>query len=339
MNRFFLKTVFGLGLSLLCAVAEEETNLVAAVAKDEDAGWESVFSESNQVPFHINLYIKDGLYYEIMESGAYDADFYTSILSEKRRFTGRLGAILHTDMALFHHTGSLPPVDDGITVRRFYVNTFGRGYFISPMTYGLEFGISDGTFFFKNGYAWFHDIPYVESAKLGFFKAPMSMESLQSGSGTMMMERAAPVGAFSPQYLFGLQLGGALKNQRSTLYGGLFADGANTDEGDISQSYARLIGRGTWLASGASDPSTNSILHLGASISQMFARDEGARYQARPESYLAPHLIDTDALAGNSALGYGLEAAWVEGPYSLQSELLGSFADDQAGEDHHFFGA
>lgn len=339
MKINILKITFWLGLSLLCAVAEEETNLVATISKDEDAGWESVFSESNQIPFHINLYTKEGLYYEVMESGTYDAAFYTSIFSEERRFTGRLGAILHTDAAYFNGNGTLPSSDGGITVRRFYVNTFGRGYLLSPMTYGLEFGISDGTFFFKNGYAWFHDIPYVESAKLGFFKAPMSMESLQSGSGTMMMERAAPVSAFSPQYLFGLQLGGALKNQRATLYGGLFTDGANTDEGDVSQSDVRLIGRGTWLVSGVDEKSTKPLLHFGASISQMFTHHDGARYQARPESYLAPLLIDTGALAGDSALGYGLESAWVKGALSLQGEMLGSFADDQAGDDHHFFGA
>jgi len=339
VKQIFLKVVFCLGLSLLCAVAEEETNLVAAISKDEDAGWESVFAETNQIPFHVNLYMKDGLYYEIMESGAYDADFYTSIFSEQRRFTGRLGATLHTDLALYHETGDLPSVDSGITVRRFYVNTFGRGYFLSPMTYGLEFGISDGSFFFKNGYAWFHEVPVVESVKFGFFKAPMALESLQSSSGTMMMERAAPVGAFAPEYKFGLQLGGALKNQRSTFYGGWFADGANSDEGDASQSYTRLMGRGTWLASGASKESSKLLLHLGASVSQMFTKDDGARYRARPESYLVPHLIDTGPLGGNSALGYGLEAALVEGPFSLQSEMLGSFADDQAGDDHHFFGA
>lgn len=323
--------------SSLCWAAEN-TNIVNAVSKDEDAGWESVFTETNRIPFHINLYMYDGLYYELMEAGEINEGLYTSIFSEKRRITGRLGLKLHADAALFGDGGGLPDSDGGVAIRRFDVNTYGRAFFLSPLTYGLEFGVSDDQFFFKNGYVWFHEVPYVESIKFGFFKAPMSMESLQSGSGLMMMERAAPVDAFAPAYKFGTQLGGAMKNRRATLYGGWFADGADTASGDASESSTRLIARTTWLPRDASTEDSR-LVHFGLSASHMFTSDEGVRYQARPESYLAPYLVDTGNLGGNSAAGYGLESALVEGPLTLQAEGLGVFADDQAGDDHHFFGA
>jgi len=87
------------------AVAAEDTNVVAAVQADDEAGWESVFVEDNRVPFHINFYVKDGLYYEFMETSEYEGAFYTKVFSEKRRFTGRLGAKLHLDAAFYKKTG------------------------------------------------------------------------------------------------------------------------------------------------------------------------------------------------------------------------------------------
>jgi hypothetical protein len=47
----------------LVVFGAQDSNLVAAVKADGDAGWESVFTPSNQIPFHINLYMKHGLYY------------------------------------------------------------------------------------------------------------------------------------------------------------------------------------------------------------------------------------------------------------------------------------
>lgn len=343
MKRYLHHIIHGLILMALlaqlpiCLADIESTNLVEAVSKDEDAGWESVFQETNQIPFHINLYMHDGLYYELIESGDIEEGLYTSIFSDQRRLTGRLGLKLHVDGAAFGEDGAMPDVDGGVTVRSFDVSTYGRAFFMTPLTYGLEFGISDGSFFFQNGYLWFHQVPYVQSFKFGFFKAPMSMESLQSSSGLMMMERAAPVDAFSPSYKFGVQLGGAAKDRRKTLFGGWFADGAETASGDASQSSTRLIGRTTWLARDASTADSR-LVHFGASGSFMFSTDDGVRYRSRPESILAPYLVDTGNLGGDSAVGYGLEAALVEGPLAIQAEGLGSFADDQANDDHHFWG-
>ena len=284
--------IIGLVFAGVCGAAEE-TNIVNAIAKDEDAVWESVFNETNQIPFHVNLYMKEGLYYELVESSSYDGNFYTTFFSEKRRFTGRLGATMDLDLAFFDETGAMPKVDDGPYVRSFYVNTYGRGFFLSPLTYGLEFGVSDGSFFFNNGYLWFHEIPFIESFKFGFFKAPMSMESLQTSSGRQMMEVAAPVSAFAPAYKLGLQLGGPLKNRRATLYGGLFGDGADTESGDASQSYNRYIGRGTWLAKKRNEQD-EALIHFGLSGSYMRTKDAGVRYRSRPENYQAPFLVDTE---------------------------------------------
>jgi phosphate-selective porin OprO/OprP len=321
-------------------VAAEDTNVVAAVQADEEAGWESVFVEDNRVPFHINFYVKDGLYYEFMETSEYEGVFFTKVFSEKRRFTGRLGAKMHLDAAFYKDDGTFPPMESGnFSIRRFRVNTFGRGFFLSPLTYGLEFGIADGDFFFNDGYIWFHQIPYISSFKLGIFTSPMSLESLQSSSSIPLMEKSAPVSAFAPGDLLGFQVGGAFLDQRGTFFTGWFADVNDNETSSETEGYSRLMARATWLLAGKKEESER-LIHLGASGSYLVTARDGVQYSARPESYLAPILIDTGAgnLDGDFAVTYGLEAAMQRGPLTLHGEFLRSFVDDAASQTHHFGG-
>lgn len=334
-----MKQLITLLLMIACTgiVHAEDTNVIQAVQSDDNAAWESVFCETNQIPFYVNLYMRYGLYYEVMEAGTYDGKIYTSVFSDQRRLTGRVGLKLHTDMAGYDQSGTLPEANSGISVRRFRINTYGRGFFFSPITYGLEFGATDGKFYFNDGYLWFHDVKYVNSIKLGFFKAPMSLEALQSGSKTPMMEVAAPVAAFSAGYKLGLQLGGPSKNKRSTFYGGIFGDAADTASGDASTSYSRLIGRTTYLVSDGTDNDSPHLLHLGLSASHMYTSD-GVQYRSRPESSQAPYMIDTGEISADQAFLYACEVAVQKGPVSFQSEFFQSFPQDDQDNDYQFWG-
>ncbi|MEN7973788.1 MAG: porin, partial [Verrucomicrobiota bacterium] len=301
------------GMSAFAAEEAEDTNVVVAAQADEEAGWESVFVEENRVPFHINFYTKDGLYYEFMETSEFEGAFFTTVFSERRRFTGRLGAKLHLDAAAYFQNGTLPDAENNLAVRRFRLNTYGRGFLLSPLTYGIEFGISESDFFFNNGYVWFHQIPFISSIRLGIFTSPMSMESLQSSSAIPLMERPAPVSAFAPGDLMGIQVGGAFPEQRGTFFTGWFADVNDNENRSGAESYSRIMARATWLL--ADNEEHGRLIHLGASGSYMVMARDGVHYQARPESYLAPNLINTGEgnLAGDFAATYGLEAAWQNG--------------------------
>ena len=46
------------------------------------------------------------------------------------------------------------------------------------------------------------------------------------------------------------------------------------------------------------------------------------RYRSRPESYLAPHLIDTGNIDASGSGGVGGEAAYVKGRFSVQGEFI-----------------
>ncbi|MDF7799710.1 porin [Pontiellaceae bacterium B1224] len=327
-------------LSVLAVYSEvEDTNVVAAAQADDAASWDSVFTPTNQIPFYINLYEQDGFYYEVMEDSTYDGKIVTSIFSDKRRLTGRLGAKLFLDGALYQQKGSLPDADSKFYIRKLRVNTYGRGYFLSPMTYGLEFGIADGSFFFNDGYLWFHEVPWVESVKMGVFTSPMSMSSLQSSSSTPMMEKAASVNAFAPGDKLGVQIGGATQNKRGTLYGGIFSDVIATENtASVNDAY-RFVGRMTYLPLMASGTNaTSRFIHLGTSFSYVHTPGDDVQYRARPESFQAPYLVDTGIMPVKNSTIAGVEAASQTGPLLLQSEFFYSHVGQLNGPSVEFWG-
>ena len=246
---------------------------------------------------------------------------------------------MQVDASAFEQGGELPEVENGIEVRRLRVFTYGQTYLLSPVTYGLKFGITDGKFYLNDGYIWWHDVKFAGSIKVGFFKAPMSLEALEATSVTTFMEAASPVNAFSPGYKFGLQLGDALFNQRATLYGGWYADSSSADTGDASQSNTRLMGRATYLPIDNKTAKYPHIMHWGVSGSAMTSTGSGFQYRSRPQNHLAPYLVDTGVIDGDRAIVGGAEAAWVKGPLSLQSELLMSTGNDNLGNTFRFGGA
>ena len=132
--------------------------------------------------------------------------------------------------------------------------------------------------------------------------------------------------------------------ERATWAFGLFTDGVGQDFGDASKNYGRAIVRFTGLpidrqhseSPEASRP--GPLLHLGLSANILYSTDETVRYQARPESHLAPHVVDTGDIESQGALVLGAETAWVNGPLSVQGEILHSFVDRKAGGSVDFLG-
>jgi phosphate-selective porin OprO/OprP len=81
------------------------------------------------------------------------------------------------------------------------------------------------------------------------------------------------------------------------------------------------------------------LLHLGVSANILYAADSSVRYRSRPESHLAPYVIDTGNIAAAGALVAGAEAAWVNGPFSVQAEYLHSWVRENNGQVPGFDGA
>jgi len=80
-----------------------------------------------------------------------------------------------------------------------------------------------------------------------------------------------------------------------------------------------------------------SLLHIGAAYSYRNP-DDSLSYDACPEAHLANDFIDTGSFASDQVDLLGLEAAWVNGPFSLQGEYITADADRINSSDVGFDG-
>jgi phosphate-selective porin OprO/OprP len=265
-----------------------------------------------------------------------------AIADQRVRFAANFGARLEVDAAQLGASGTLNDFDSGVALRRLSLISRGMFQFVAPIDFKLELGYIPGKFNVKDAYLVFPEIDYVGRVKFGFFQPPMGLDLMTSSRDLMFMEPAAPLQALAPGNEFGIQIGRPVFDERATWVLGIFGNGQRSGEyGNASKNYGSAIGRATWLAIDHLNPQTpvlNQSLHLGVSANYQYSTTSTVRYRSRPESYIAPHVIDTGEITSRKAATLGAEAAWVSGPLSVQSEFLDSSLDVDNGPDVNFYG-
>jgi phosphate-selective porin OprO and OprP len=211
-----------------------------------------------------------------------------------------------------------------------------------PVSYYLELGLSSGQFNLTKSYLVFPEIKYLGDLQIGQFQAPMGLQLITSSRDIAFMEPAAPLQAIAPGIEAGLQIGRPVFAGRATWRFGLFAPGGGASEyGNASLNYGSAIARLTALPywhPDADEPSANRYLHLGLSANILYSSSSTVRYQSRPESFIAPVVINTGDIDAHQAMTFGGEAAWVNGPLSLQGEFIYSEVSQNDGETLNFYG-
>jgi len=176
-------------------------------------------------------------------------------------------------------------------------------------------------------------VPIFGYIKVGHMKEPFSLEELTSGTDLIFMERSLPTVAFAAGRNLGILFQDAVLGDRMTwALGGFWNTGSLrvgeakdriTDPNGYDLS-ARITGL-LWYEEGG-----RRLLHLGLAYSHQ-SRDKdstngGVAYRTWPESKLTNDtLIDTGELVTNRAELINAELAWVQGPFSLQSEYFHAF--------------
>jgi phosphate-selective porin OprO/OprP len=248
---------------------------------------------------------------------------------EQVQMTATLGGRLEVDGAAFLTTGNLTGFDDGFQVRRALFSMRGDCILLFPVSYRIELGYRPNQFYLDEAYLLSADISYIGNLQFGFFSPPMGLELITSSRDMMFMEPAAPLQAMGPPKESGIQIGHPVLNQHVTWALGIFGDAAtDTEYGNSSRNYGTAMGRLTWLTMGhldPGDPAANRYLHLGLSGSYQYSATSTIRYKSRPESYLAPDVIDTGDIDASGAGTIAAEAAWVNGPLCLQGEFIQAF--------------
>jgi phosphate-selective porin OprO/OprP len=181
----------------------------------------------------------------------------------------------------------------------------------------------------------------VGEFKFGQYQTPMSLDAVTSSRDITMMELAAPLAALAPGVNAGFQIGKPVFDKRATWKFGIFTAGTSQDTGDASKDYGRAITRITGLPIYEVDPNrpeSATLLHLGLSANILYSASGSLRYRSRPESHLAPYVIDTGNMAADDAVAVDAEAAWVRGRFSVQSEYLHSSVNEKDRAGPHFDG-
>lgn len=258
---------------------------------------------------------------------------------ERVQVRGRVGARLDLDAATFGGA-ALEGVPGGTDVRRARINVRGDALFVVPFDFRLELGYVPNRLVLNEASLSSHNIPALGTVTFGQFQPPAGLELIGSSWNLTFMEPAPPLQALLPGTEFGLRAGRPVGDERGTWALALFTRGVGASEfGNASLSDAgNVAGRLTWLAVDERTGGMPRLLHLGASATVQFADVGNQRYRAQPGSRQAPFVIDTGEIDAQRSSTLALEAAWIDGPWSVQAEWMRTTVEPVGGGTLHFGG-
>lgn len=251
----------------------------------------------------------------------------------------KFGGRIQTDWAFYDPDDALEAAvgrfEDGTELRR--ARLFFEGELWGVVEFKAQYDFSGGEAEAKDVYLGLTGLPGVGGVRAGHFNEPFSLEQQTSSKYILMIERATPIEAFSPERNSGLMIGqGATgKEGRTTWRLGAFKEvddfaSGSSDEWNVT---GRLTGLPVYRDGG------RRLVHLGLSASLRSPLDNTVRFRSRPESHLAPRLADTGSLAADGVTLLGLEAAVVDGRFTAQAEWMRADVDAPAGPDPAFGGS
>lgn len=221
-------------------------------------------------------------------------------------FLIKLRGRLHWDAAWIDDDDGLVDIHD-TEFRTARMGIEGKAFI--DFRFRLEFDFAGGEVSIKDGWILYDTGP-VE-IKFGQFKLAPSLEEATSSQYTTFMERASFTDAFGFARQIGVSIKTSGKNWQFQM--GAFR-GAATNNGKDA---------GTMIAARASmGPKVGDVqLHFGAAV-RFRDRDSDQSdfsYSQRPHQHLSARFIDSGRIA-DSDLFFGVEAAAIRGPISLQGE-------------------
>lgn len=253
------------------------------------------------------------------------------------RPTHQLCGRLFIDFATFSQDAENKAVygdaKNGIGVRAAWFGVEGRIFDV--FSYRTEVGfigpintLAPGNAFIGNGVAfkdvWMgvHDLPVLGNLRVGHFKEPYSLEEMISSRFITFMERSMGNSVFSPAYGLGAMVFNGTEDQHLLWQVGVF-------ENDLPDAIPRrdadnfataFTGRVVWLPWYDECTEGRGLLHLGAAYSYRDAFDAAHDFRSRENSAFGPYILRGGAPVLTDCNLFGLEAAVVYGPFSVQSE-------------------
>jgi phosphate-selective porin OprO/OprP len=196
----------------------------------------------------------------------------------------------------------------------------------------ISFDDEDNTSEIGDAYASYSGYDFFDIT-IGQMKDPFGLEKLTSSKNSTFIERSMASNAFSAGRNKGLMLSKQF-DSFTWDFGAYDLDVHEDSDDENAQPYA-VSSRFTWAPS----ISANQSFHLGFSASWRELDESLFEINERTEVHSADKLISSGEIATNSVNLFGLEAAWVNGPLSFQTEYMRADLDAvESSEDAVFDG-
>jgi phosphate-selective porin OprO/OprP len=228
---------------------------------------------------------------------------------------------IHLDYAFFDDDAADHP--NGAEFRRARLGV--KGKISKDFGYKVHLDFANEGVNFKDVYMNYTGFDNLE-LRLGNFKPGFGLEEGTSSNSISFIERAAISSAFGTSEIIGV--GAHYTGDRSFLNLGLFNDDASV--GSSSDEAWNVSGRLTY----APILDNRNVLHLGAATSYREPDQQNERFDF--DSRAENALQSTDSVSANfgsadSALLYGLEAAYAQGSFLMQGEYFLADAERNGG--------
>ncbi len=209
-----------------------------------------------------------------------------------------------------------------------------EGKFFQGFEYKFETDFADNDVDIKDAFIEYSGgILDPVHVRVGQFKTPNSLEELSSARFITFMERGAITDAFELNRRIGIGTG--LNGDNWGAEVGLF--GQNADDDAPNEGFA-ASGRGHYAFLYGQGDGRDAI-HLGASVRYRDldndADDSMVRYRQRPFFHFTDlRSVNTGFIGGaKSDVFVGGEFAWIDGPFSFQSEVANTALQLEEGSD------
>ena len=231
-------------------------------------------------------------------------------------FKAHLGGRLQLDAAKYFDDGPVS-LGSGVEVRR--ARLFIGGSYQQDWKFKAQYDFTalepqnDALDGLKDAYIAYHGFQSI-SIKAGHFKEPLSLQGLTSSKYSTFVERSLVASFIAPARNIGLALSG--HTEQWTVSAGIFNGGLPQP---VHDGYG-ITGRITYSPIHTQD----HVIHLGLAATRRETNDDNTlRFRERPESHITEtRLVDTGTFDAESFYLIGLEAAYINGPFSIQSEYI-----------------
>ena len=230
---------------------------------------------------------------------------------------------------------------DGSEFRR--ARLYAKGTLYDTVDFKVNYDFAGGDADFKDVYMQV-DARFAK-VRAGHFYEPFGLEELTSSKYMTFNERGL-TSALVPSRNGGLMLHDSLDGDVPfTWAAGIFrntndfGDDKVNNNGDGNEESGAYNGTARVTVAPVFNKDEGQVVHLGLAAS-LRTDDDGRtnRFRVAPENHFSPRLADTGSIASDGYNLYGAEAAWTQGPISLQGEYM--MADvDQIGASTANFSA